>query len=225
MFPIESVAFDSEVDFIQGICGLISKIAKKNIEHSGVFRFVLTGGNTIKKIYETLVNERIDWNRCEFFFGDERYVDKESEELNFNLANDYFFSKIKYDPKKVFKFNTDLDLKNSALDYENQILNTPTFDLVLFGLGDDGHIASLFPGKQSDIEMFGNSVAIVKNAPKKPSNRITLTLERLNEAKTQLIFTQVKGKEKIVNSIMDQTVGYPIAELNPKESLQLFYLR
>lgn len=225
MFPIESIAFDSEIDFIREICGLISKVAKESIEHYGVFRFVLTGGHTIKKVYDTLINEDINWNRCEFFLGDERYVDKESEELNFNLANDYFFSKIKYDPKKVFKLNTVLDFKNSALDYEKQISKTPIFDLVLFGLGDDGHIASLFPGKQSDMEMVGNSVAIVKNAPKKPSNRITLTLERLNEAKHQLIFTQLKGKEKIVNSILDHTVGYPIAELNPKESLQLFYLR
>ncbi|MBL0954432.1 MAG: 6-phosphogluconolactonase [Leptospira sp.] len=225
MFPIESIAFDSEIDFIQEICGIISKLAKESIEHSGVFRIVLTGGNTIKRIYESLVLEDIDWNRCEFFFGDERYVDKASEELNYNLSYHCFFSKISYDYKKVFKCNTDLDLENSALDYEKQISKTPVFDLVLFGLGDDGHIASLFPGKQSDMEMVGNSVAIVKNAPKTPSNRITLTLERLNETKHQLIFTQVKGKEKIVNSIVDQTVGYPIADLRPKESLQLFYLR
>ncbi|MCW7509279.1 6-phosphogluconolactonase [Leptospira levettii] len=225
MVPIETIVFDSEFDFIHEICGFISKVAKESIQNSGVFRFVLTGGNTIKKIYESLVLEDIDWNDCEFFLGDERYVDKASEELNYNLAYHSFFSKISYDPKKVFKCNTDLDLENSALDYEKQISKTPIFDLVLFGLGDDGHIASLFPGRQSDMEMIGNSVAIVKNAPKKPPNRITLTLNRLNDTKHQLIFTHLNGKEQIVNSIIEETVGYPIADLNPKESLRLLYLK
>jgi 6-phosphogluconolactonase len=223
--PIETIVFDSEINFIHQVCGLISKIAKESIINSGIFRLVLTGGNTIKKIYGALIHEEIDWNQCEFFFGDERYVDKESEELNYNLAYHYFFSKISYDPKKVYKLNTGLGLKDAALDYDNQISEIPKFDLVLLGLGDDGHIASLFPGKESDLELIGNSVAIVKNSPKKPSNRITLSLERLNKSKHQLIFTHLNGKEKIVNSIMNQTIGYPIAGLRPWISLQLFYLR
>lgn len=225
MFPIKIIDFDSEINFIQDVCSLISKVAEASIQNSGVFRFVLTGGNTIKKIYSALIDKKIDWNLCEFFFGDERYVEKDSEDLNYNLAYHYFFSKISYDPSKVFKLNTGLDLKAAALDYEEQISKIPYFDLVLLGLGDDGHVASLFPGKQSDLEFVGDSVAIVKNSPKKPSDRITLTLERLNETKHQLIFTHLNGKEKIVNSMMDQTIGYPIADLSPRDSLQLFYLR
>lgn len=217
-------SFISEIEFLKTIASKIVTIANERIGKSNVFSIVLTGGNTAKKLYPVLAQTKTDWTKWVFYFGDERYVGEDNSELNFNLAKEFLFSKISSDIGKFSKFDTRLSHEGAALDYERQLMDVDTFDLVLFGLGNDGHIASLFPGQVDHLNLVSDSVAIVTNSPKDPSNRLTLTLNRLNRSRHHIIMTEKKGKEKVIADILDGSILYPISELSPIESLKLFYL-
>lgn len=224
MAKVIAFSFINEIEFLKTIANEIVTIANEKIERANIFRIVLTGGNTARKLYPVLAQADTDWTKWEFFFGDERFVEENHSELNFNMAKDSFFSRIPADKIQVFRFNTNLSHEGSALDYEKQLNDVDTFDLVLFGLGSDGHIASLFPGQIKNLNLICESVAIVTNSPKDPPNRLTLTLSRLNRSQHHIMITEKKGKEKVISEILNDTISYPISELTPIESLKLFYL-
>jgi 6-phosphogluconolactonase len=211
-------------EFIQAVQWEIIAFANERIAKANVFRIVLTGGNTAKTIYSNLIECETDWSKWEFYFGDERFVETGSPELNFSLAEEFLFSKVPVAYNSIVKFDTALSLKDSAINYEKRVSKVDTFDLVLFGIGADGHIASLFPNLQNDLKFVGDSVAIVTNSPKPPVNRFTLTLDRLNRSLRHLIFTEMKGKENIVSEILNGSFSYPISALSPLDSLKFFYL-
>ena len=122
------------------------------------FSFVLTGGDSPINLYKHLAkNKKINWKKIDFFIGDERYVKESSKNSNINMCKKYLLNKIKISKKQIYNISTEkLSIKESVIDYENKIKKyfykkNLKFDLILLGIGNDGHIASLF---KNNIAIF-----------------------------------------------------------------------
>lgn len=180
-------------------------IASESIEKRGQFTVALAGGSTPKALYQLLASDRyknqIDWSSAFFFFGDERNVLPDDDESNFRTANDNLFAPLEIFPQNVFRWETELeDAAAIAKDYEAKIIDFfelgdgefPKFDLILLGMGDDGHTASLFPFTDALNET--KKIAVENKVEKLNTNRLTLTYPAINSAEN--VFFLIKGADK-----------------------------
>ncbi len=183
----------------------IVKIAKASIKESGRFTLALSGGSTPIALYETLVEsgfeKSVDLGKVFFFFGDERDVSPESEKSNYRLARDLLFKPLGVKSPNVIRWLTEIiDPREVADKYEQSIRRFfklengefPRFDLVLLGIGDDCHTASLFPNTPAIRET--KRIAVMNPVETLDANRLTLTFPAINNARN-VIFTAV-GEEK-----------------------------
>lgn len=163
--------------------------ANEAIQQHGRFSFVLSGGSSPKKLFELLASDRyrkqIDWAKVFFFFGDERYVPADHPDSNFLMAKKALFDTLQISPGQIFRMKTEVAPEEAALSYEKDLQgyfvnNLVRFDLVLLGLGDDAHTASLFP----HTSVLQEKGALVKSLyiDKVKMNRITLTAPCINQA-------------------------------------------
>lgn len=184
----------------------IVKIAEGVMERHSVFRFVLSGGSTPKRLYEILAGDpfrsRLPWGRVHFFWEDERCVGPDHPESNYRMAREAFLDKLNTPAANIHRMHGEAsDPEAAAHDYEEEIRKhfglgpenpPPCFDLVLLGMGSDGHTASLFPGtpamKETDRWVIANPV------PTLGTVRLTCTPMILNQA-AQVIFI-VTGTDK-----------------------------
>ena len=189
------------------------------------FSFVLTGGNSPIKLYKELaINNNINWQKIDFFIGDERYVKETSHDSNIKMCKDYLLNKIKISKKQIYKISTEKrSILNSSSNYEKKIKRyfsnkKVSFDLILLGIGNDGHIASLF--KKNIISKSIKNVNFVK---RKDFSRITLSLKCINNSKSIFLWAPGKTKLKIVKKILkDKKLKYPVSFLKKKNNF-LFY--
>ncbi len=182
------------------------EIAKKSIFERGIFTVSLSGGSTPKKLYELLATERfssqIDWKKVHVFWGDERGVPIDSSESNFKMASDALLSKVEIPAENVHRFLTEnTEPKVIAKKMESEIRDFfklsegefPAFDLVLLGMGGDGHTASLFPGT---IALNETKRIVTENYVEKfQTFRLTLTIPTINNARKILFL--IAGEEKV----------------------------
>ena len=168
--------------------------------------------------------KEINWKKIDFFIGDERYVDSKSRYSNFNMCNKFLLSKININKNQIFQINTNNDsIKKDVLDYHKKIdkyfdKKKISFDLVLIGVGEDGHIASLF---KENINP--KTKKIVDFINKKDFSRITLTLPVLNSSNYIFIWTPGKKKFNIIKKLYyDKKFAYPASYLKPKKKLFLY---
>ena len=177
--------------------------AQKRVNASGIFSVALAGGKTPKSFFDLLAGEfqeLIPWNRIHFFWGDERLVPPNHPDNNFFIAHQTLFCNLDITNKQIHPIRTDRDPENCAQDYERHLRKFfklqdqqwPVLDLVLLGMGSDGHTASLFPGSN----VLNEQVRLVAASwiPKLGSYRITFTPSVINRAR-QVIF-MVSGQEK-----------------------------
>ena len=209
---------------------LIKKFIRLFIEKVGNMRkkrfsFVLTGGNSPIKLYKNLAKSKnINWGKIDFFIGDERYVKETSENSNIKMCKKYLLNKIKISDDQIYKISTNKkSIKESVLDYEKKIKKyffnkKIAFDLILLGIGNDGHIASLF--KNNINKETDNNVDFIK---KNDFLRITLTLKCLNNSKSIFLWAPGKTKSNIVKKILlDKKFKYPASFLKEKNNFLLY---
>lgn len=145
--------YKSENEVLENIAAYFSASANKNIATKGSFIVALSGGSSPKKLYELLANKyavSIEWDKVFFFFGDERYVPKEDAKSNYLMAKTALFDPLNIKDNQIFAVDTSLEPNMAAADYAITISKffeskSVVFDLVLLGLGDNSHTASLFP--------------------------------------------------------------------------------
>jgi 6-phosphogluconolactonase len=218
------------------------KIAERAIKKRGIFTFVLSGGTTPRLLYEELAREpyasRVDWQHTHLFWGDERCVPSDSPDSNFSLALQELISRVDVPPSNIHSIPATIGSANAvAKEYENtlreffhpsvesdSIISFPSFDLILLGMGIDGHIASLFPGDAALEERTSWVVAVEGSSASPPVPRITLTLPVINEAKCVLFLVSGSNKLKVLQEILNNphTGTCPAAQVQPVGKLLWF---
>ena len=207
-------SFDSSDQFQQEAASQITRCALESVKARGRFSIALSGGNTPKGVYQTLAQsfkKEFPWQKSFFFFGDERMVPSGHADSNYNIAYDYLFSLAKVDENHIYRIKTEKNEPNQvALDYEKIIQNFfalsenqfPSFDLILLGLGTDGHAASLFPNTQALSEK--KRLVVANYVEKLKAYRITMTIPVFNQAQNVFFLVSAKDKRKVIQKVIHE---------------------
>jgi len=208
--PILSV-LPSVEELLNSLANFLVDIANKTIREKGEFTFVLSGGNSPKKLYKLLASSayrnKIDWTKVFFFFGDERYVPFDDPENNALMAKETLFDPLQIPKLNVFSINTSFLPEKSAQNYLDMLdlhfQGKPMqFDLILLGLGDNVHTASLFPY----TAVLSEEKALVKAVFINELNayRITFTAPLINKANNIVFLVYGKDKAEAVKHVFGE---------------------
>ncbi len=190
----------------EALAAAVAEVGRDSVAQRGVFRLVLNGGGTPEKLFSLLGQEPNDsmrfWEKTQVFWGDERCVPPDQGGSNYKQASDAFLSKLPLDSENVHRIPGEYPPEEAAAA-TNQLLAAiaeagregPRFDLVLLGMGRDGHTASLFPGTDYGAVQSA-AVAVTAEYAGRPADRVTLTPRILNGARR--IFFMAAGEEKAV---------------------------
>ncbi len=228
--------YNSPLELAEGAADLFIQTAKQSIASRGRFMAALAGGSTPEKSYILLSkpdrSAQIDWKRTFLFFGDERFLPLDNPDSNYNMANNALLSHVPIPDSQIFPVNTSLSsVQAAALDYDKTLQrifqtqldsNPPRFDLILLGLGDDGHIASLFPGSPSLQERARRVVSSPPGRLPPPVDRVTFTYPVLNNARQVVFLAAGARKAEILHTVLDELPGYlsaPASGVIPDGSL------
>jgi 6-phosphogluconolactonase len=188
---------------------------------TGTFRIALSGGSTPKLLYRRLAtfDARIAWEKLEVYWGDERFVPHDDPRSNYRMAREAMLDAVPVDPAKVHPIPTDGDPQSAARRYEHLLKQAygadrlgprPLFDLVLLGLGEDGHTASLFPGSPLLNEAERWVAAAIADAAEP---RITLTFPPLESSRAILFLVTGEEKARAVQRVLAGDRTMPAARL------------
>jgi 6-phosphogluconolactonase len=156
----------------------------------GARSLVLTGGTTPREMYGLLAGLPVEWGRVSILFGDERCVPPNDPESNYLMAKETLLARV--DPGAVLRIPGELGAEEAAVLYDAAVGRLQPLDLVLLGIGEDGHCASLFPGHPA-LNATGWATP-VHNAPKPPPDRVSLTLSCLRNARRVIFLVTGSGK-------------------------------
>lgn len=191
---------------------LIVGAAQEAIEKRGVFRLVLAGGGTPKATYELLASAewraRIDWAKTQIFWGDERMVPPDDVRSNYRMAQEALLSKLDIAKSNIFRMRGELEPEEVEQDYLDQLESAfgdepITFDLVLLGMGADGHTASIFPDSPAMVER--RKAVSANYVAEMDSWRLTFTRPVLAAARQLAYLVAGKGKAERVRQVLEET--------------------
>ena len=214
-------SFENTSSLEQAAVSEIVSVALQAISKRGAFHIVLSGGTTPGKIYAALRNAKTAWSSWHVYYGDERCLPSEHADRNSRMASLAWLDHVSIPPEQIHPIPTEQGISIAAEKYAQIVNNVKTFDLVLLGLGEDGHTASLFPYQEKGYSPDAPATLIVLNAPKPPPQRISLSARRLSET-LQLIFL-VTGSSK-AQAVSDWRSGVPIpaAWVKPENGVDIY---
>lgn len=199
------------------------------VTENGRATMALAGGSTPRPVYRRLatrLRKNVAWDKVEIFFGDERCVPPESEESNFHMARESLIEPLKLSSARVHRIEGELDPSEAATRYGAElgrvVGDPPRFDLVLLGLGEDGHTASLFPATP-DLEPAGRWV-FPTEAPVEPRHRLSLSLSVLNLARRVVFLVRGGRKAEAVARVLAEGEKLPAARVHPPGGVVLWLL-
>ncbi|KAJ1383078.1 NagB/RpiA transferase-like [Sesbania bispinosa] len=219
----------------------VADLSNKFTKERGAFTVCLSGGSLIKylgKLLEPPYVDSLEWSKWHVFWVDERVVPKTHEDSNYKLALDGLLSKVPIPPGNVYAINDALPAEGAADDYEtclrhlvksnviasSSVSGFPKFDLMLLGMGPDGHIASLFPGHPL-VQENKKWVTFIKDSPKPPPERITFTFPVINSSAYAALVVTGTGKADAVHSALrgsQNSNKLPVAMVSPEGELKWF---
>ena len=227
------IASDTEAA-VQAAAAWWEAVSSAAIRERGVCHVALAGGSTPRALYEVLASplwsRHIDWSRHYFWFGDERCVPPDHPDSNYRMARETLLSHIAVDAERIHRMRGEIDPSLAAREYEDVLRRTvaaasgsvPALDLVLLGIGTDGHVASLFP----DTDILGRRGDLVAAVwvPKLASWRISLTLPLINAARRVGVLATGAGKAEIIARVIDgdDSGAYPAQLLRPENGVEWF---
>ena len=186
---------------------LFVETANQEIAAKGSFNVALSGGSSPKKMFELLASDyksATDWSKVYFFFGDERYVPADSAESNFLMAKNAFLDILNIPEENIFAVDTTVDPESAALEYAKCICiffdDEPVFDLVLLGLGDNSHTASLFP--HTPILFIDEELVKEVYLEDQQVYRISMTAPLINKAKKIAFLAFGEAKAEAVKQVI-----------------------
>ena len=203
--------FESQHDINQAALQAILDAASRAIKNHGSFSIVLAGGSTPKNIYQLLSKQNADWANWHVYINDDRCLPVDHADRNSKMVSDVWLNHVSIPKEQFHPIPCELGPIEGAKAYAITLANVGTFDLVLFGMGEDGHTASLFPGHAVD-----NSADVVPvfDSPKPPAERVTMSQNRLNNTHEALFLVTGKGKQEAVNN-WRSGVAIPAALITP----------
>lgn len=233
---MEAKYFEDETQLDTAAADLIFSLSDKAVRESKPFRLVLSGGHSPVNLYRMLAlnpyHKKISWEHIHFFWGDERMVPPDHPLSNYHTANENLFKKLLISEKHIHRIRGELKTAQKASeDYEKQLMKffnltaekKPVFDLIILGLGADGHTASLFPGDRAGFE--NQMIIPVENPASEPYiPRVTMTLSVLNSARNVLFLVSQINKKEILDKILNHEYAnpettYPSAMIKPSGHL------
>ena len=216
------------------------RLSREALQRKGKFTVALSGGSTPKTLYSILaeraqqkIGPEIPWAQIHLFFGDERHVPPDHSDSNYRMANDAMISKVPIPSANVHRIHTEnQDAAAAAADYDRTLVEVlglssnalPRFDLILLGMGPDGHTASLFPGTAGVQEL---SKRVIANwVPKFNSFRVTFTRPVLNNAAEVMLLICGADKAPALAEVMGSgdPNTYPIKYVQPRDGKVLWLL-
>jgi 6-phosphogluconolactonase len=215
-------------ELFEAAAEVVVHTAKDAVEQRGRFTIALSGGSTPKSLFNLLAtNARtvLPWDRMFFFWGDERHVPPTDPESNYRMAEEAMLSKIPVAAGNVFRIPAENPDAAAAADAYEQTLRKffqlgpgeiPIFDLILLGMGPDGHTASLFPGSAGLQEK--NRLAIANWVDKLKTSRLTLTLPVLNAARCVAFLVSGTDKAAVLKTVLEEDAPaeqYPSKLIRP----------
>ncbi len=201
--------------------------ALQAIRERGRFLVALNGGATPKRLFQLLAHdfrEKMDWAKTHVFWGDERCVPPDDPESSYGMAKVILLDRVSIPAENVHPVKTDLDPAAASMDYALTLkrfavppLDWPRFDLVLLGMGEDGHTASLFPG--SPVDADEPVIPVTADYQGRPARRVTLTPLVFNSARDVLFLVTGAGKAVTLTHVLNDIspVQYPAQRIRPVE--------
>ncbi|XP_055299845.1 6-phosphogluconolactonase [Sitodiplosis mosellana] len=228
---MEVIIVHNESSVIERLWNLIKKSANAAIQENSVFRIGLSGGSLIKYLANGAENAKTDWSKWQLYFCDERFVDESDEDSTFGQYKKLFLPKTQLTESQFVIINRSLSLKDCAKDYEQQIFDKfgiakpeiPQFDLLLLGMGPDGHTCSLFPGHPL-LKEEALLIAPISDSPKPPPARVTMTYPLINQAKVCLFPISGKGKAEMIKRILKEKEQLPAGLVKPSPGALVWLL-
>jgi 6-phosphogluconolactonase len=201
--------FSDQKQVVKALAKEIYKLTISSVQER--FNILLSGGNTPSELFKRITKkytESIDWERIHFWWGDERCVSPENENSNFKQAYDFLLSQISIPSENIHRIKGENNPEDEAIRYAAEIKDNlnyrgenPVFDLVLLGLGEDGHTASIFP---DELELFEDErVCAVATHPLSGQKRITITGKVLNNANRVFFLVTGANKAQRISEIMN----------------------
>ena len=175
-------------------CRRIVDAAERAVKQRGRVLVVLAGGNTPRGVYRLLRAEDAGWSHWHVYFGDERCLPADDPERNSKMARDAWLDHVPIPPNQLQVIPAELGAAAAAARYAQVLRGVAEFDLVLLGIGDDGHTASLFPEHDWGAEADAPDVLAIVDAPKPPPQRVSLSAARLSRAREVLFLVAGAGK-------------------------------
>ena len=189
--------FQSQDAINQAAVARILAAANEAINQHGSFLIVLAGGSTPKSVYQLLSKAQADWANWHVFHNDDRCLPVDHIDRNSKMARDVWLNHVAIPQNQIHDIPTELGNVEGAKAYAKTLNGVRAFDLVILGLGEDGHTASLFPNQTVD-----NSADVVPvfDAPKPPADRVTMSQNRLNNTHEVLFLVTGAGKQEAVDN-------------------------
>lgn len=199
----------------------IMRAAEQAIKARAAFHIVLAGGTTPRRVYEALRHIQTDWSAWHVYFGDERCLPQDHPERNSRMAASAWLDHVGIPSAQVHIIPAELGAEYAAASYAATLDKVVDFDLVLLGLGEDGHTASLFPGHNAGSAQDAPATFAVANAPKPPPQRVSLSTQRLSTTRQMLFLVTGNSKMQAVKD-WQSGLAIPAAQLFPQCGVDIF---
>lgn len=200
------------------VCQHILNTADSAIAERGKFKLVLAGGSTPEKVYRLLAKAKADWANWVIYYGDERCLPADHQDRNSLMASQVLLDKVAIPAAQIFTMPAELGPDVAADRYKWAVSKAGMFDMVLLGMGEDGHTASLFPGHQHTQDEL---VHAVYNSPKPPPERISISARALSNTR-ELIFLITGANKQDAVQQWRSGADLPVASIIPESAIDIY---
>lgn len=208
--------YDSIEQLAEAACQRVLDAADKAIIAHDSFKLVLAGGTAPVKAYQLLATKQADWSKWHIYYGDERCLPIDDSERNSLVAERKWLDLVAIPKEQIHRIPAELGAEIGAEQYAQDVAAAGKFDLVLLGMGEDGHTASLFPGHVHNVDELTHAV---HNSPKPPADRVTISAKALSNT-VELIFI-VSGDKQDALAAWKNQQDIPVTQLCPASGVDV----
>jgi 6-phosphogluconolactonase len=202
----------------EAACLQILSAADSAISEQGKFKLVLAGGGTPEKVYRLLAKSNADWANWHIYYGDERCLPADHPDRNSLMVALVLLDKVAIPETQIFTIPAELGPEKAAEQYRQTVAEAGTFDMVLLGMGEDGHTASLFPGHLHQQDELTHAVY---DSPKPPPERVSISAKALSNTRELIFLITGANKQEAVN-LWRSGRDLPVASISPDNPVDIY---